>query len=60
MRTAVVVGLSLISNPAAGIAKGPLNHEEVTQAGKDYAKHFARLLEMGFAAPGSSNRLKLG
>ncbi|HPF14105.1 MAG TPA: purine-nucleoside phosphorylase [Planctomycetota bacterium] len=42
-----VTALSLISNPAAGIAKGPLNHEEVTQAGRDYAEHFARLLELG-------------
>ena len=41
-----VVGISLISNPAAGIATGPLNHEEVTEAGIQYAEHFSRLLEL--------------
>ncbi len=42
-----VVGLSLISNPAAGMAPGPLSHGEVTQAGRDYAQPFERLLELG-------------
>lgn len=42
-----VVGISLISNPAAGIATGPLNHEEVTEAGIQYAEHFSRLLQAG-------------
>ncbi|MBL4770842.1 MAG: purine-nucleoside phosphorylase [Planctomycetes bacterium] len=42
-----VAAISLISNPAAGISKGPLNHEEVQEAAEAHADHFARLLELG-------------
>ncbi|MFT5197786.1 MAG: purine-nucleoside phosphorylase, partial [Planctomycetota bacterium] len=42
-----VAAISLISNPAAGISEGPLNHEEVQEAAQAHADHFARLLELG-------------
>jgi purine-nucleoside phosphorylase len=42
-----VAAISLISNPAAGISLGPLNHEEVQEAALAHADHFARLLELG-------------
>ncbi len=42
-----VAAISLISNPAAGISAGPLNHEEVQEAAEAHAEHFAMLLEKG-------------
>ncbi len=39
-----VAAVSCISNPGAGISKGPLNHEEVVAAGKTMASDFERLL----------------
>lgn len=42
-----VAAISLISNPAAGISLGPLNHEEVQEAAQAHAGHFAKLLELG-------------
>lgn len=39
-----VLGLSLITNPAAGISPTPLNHEEVIAAGKAAEDRLARLL----------------
>ena len=39
-----VLGLSLVTNPAAGISPTPLNHEEVLQAGRDAAPRLAALL----------------
>lgn len=39
-----VLGLSLVTNPAAGISPTPLNHQEVLQAGRDAAGHLAQLL----------------
>ena len=33
-----VLGISLVTNPAAGISKTPLNHEEVLEAGRDAAE----------------------
>ncbi|MDQ4084762.1 MAG: purine-nucleoside phosphorylase [Actinomycetota bacterium] len=39
-----VLGLSLVTNLAAGISGHPLDHEEVLQAGKDAASRMGRLL----------------
>lgn len=39
-----VLGLSLVTNPAAGISKTPLNHEEVLVAGEQAGPRIAHLL----------------
>jgi purine-nucleoside phosphorylase len=39
-----VLGISLVTNPAAGISKTPLNHEEVLEAGRDAAQRCGELL----------------
>ena len=39
-----VLGISLVTNPAAGISKTPLNHEEVLEAGREAATRCGRLL----------------
>lgn len=39
-----ILGLSLITNPAAGISPTPLNHEEVIAAGRAAEAHLADLL----------------
>ena len=39
-----VLGISLVTNPAAGISKTPLNHEEVLEAGKAAAERCGALL----------------
>lgn len=39
-----VLGISLVTNPAAGISKTPLNHEEVLEAGREAASRCGRLL----------------
>ncbi|QDP98638.1 purine-nucleoside phosphorylase [Microlunatus elymi] len=39
-----VLGLSLVTNPAAGIAPEPLNHAEVVQAGRDATDRLRELL----------------
>ena len=39
-----VLGISLVTNPAAGISTTPLNHEEVLEAGRDAAGRCGRLL----------------
>jgi purine-nucleoside phosphorylase len=39
-----ILGLSLITNLAAGIQKTPLSHEEVIQAGKDAEIRISGLL----------------
>jgi purine-nucleoside phosphorylase len=39
-----VLGISLVTNPAAGISKTPLNHEEVLEAGREAADRCGRLL----------------
>ncbi|MFD2757882.1 purine-nucleoside phosphorylase [Gulosibacter faecalis] len=39
-----VLGMSLITNPAAGISPDPLSHEEVIAAGKAAEQHLAKLL----------------
>lgn len=39
-----VLGISLVTNLAAGISGEPLNHEEVLQAGKDAATRMGELL----------------
>jgi purine-nucleoside phosphorylase len=39
-----VLGISLVTNPAAGISKTPLNHEEVLEAGREAATRGGRLL----------------
>ncbi len=41
---AQVVALSLISNPAAGLAEGALNHEEVLAAGQGAAERMSALV----------------
>ena len=44
-----VAAVSCITNPAAGISVGPLDHAEVVEAGRRIADEFARLL--GEAVP---------
>jgi purine-nucleoside phosphorylase len=39
-----VMGMSLITNLAAGVQKTPLSHEEVIQAGKDAEGRISELL----------------
>ncbi len=39
-----VLGISLVTNAAAGISTTPLNHEEVLEAGRDAADRCGRLL----------------
>ena len=39
-----VLGISLVTNPAAGISKTPLNHAEVLEAGRAAAERCGRLL----------------
>ncbi|KGN41151.1 purine-nucleoside phosphorylase [Knoellia aerolata] len=39
-----VLGISLVTNPAAGISKTPLDHAEVLEAGRDAADRCGRLL----------------
>jgi purine-nucleoside phosphorylase len=39
-----VLGISLVTNPAAGISTTPLNHEEVLEAGRDAAQRCGELL----------------
>jgi purine-nucleoside phosphorylase len=39
-----ILGLSLVTNAAAGMSGQPLNHEEVLQAGKDAATQMGELL----------------
>ena len=39
-----VLGISLVTNHAAGISPEPLSHEEVLQAGKDAGPRIADLL----------------
>ena len=39
-----VLGISLVTNLAAGITGEALNHEEVLQAGKDAASEMGQLL----------------
>lgn len=39
-----VLGISLVTNPAAGIAAGPLSHDEVLSAGRAAAQRCGRLL----------------
>jgi len=46
-----VAGISLVSNPAAGVAPGPLNHEEVLAAGRAAAADVRRLLTTVLAHP---------
>lgn len=41
---AEVLGISLVTNLAAGLSGQPLNHEEVIQAGRDSAKQMGSLL----------------
>ncbi|MEV0412084.1 purine-nucleoside phosphorylase [Streptomyces sp. NPDC050448] len=41
---AEVLGISLVTNLAAGISGEPLNHEEVLQAGRDSASRMGKLL----------------
>ena len=48
-----VGAVSCITNPAAGIAVEPLNHEEVVEAGKQIAGDFARLLEAAIPSIGA-------
>lgn len=40
-----VAAISAITNPAAGISKTPLNHEEVVEAGREVAERFCAVLE---------------
>ncbi len=40
-----VLGISSITNPAAGTTNEPLNHDEVLEAGRDIAKNLGRLIE---------------
>jgi purine-nucleoside phosphorylase len=38
------LGISLITNPAAGIEEGPINHSEVMEIGSRVSKEFSDLL----------------
>ena len=38
------LGLSLITNAAAGIEEGPINHAEVMEMGQRVSKEFSELL----------------
>ncbi|EAT16224.1 purine-nucleoside phosphorylase [Desulfuromonas acetoxidans] len=40
-----VVGLSLVTNPAAGLSTDPLQHQEVLQCGQDAQAHSSLLLD---------------
>ena len=42
-----VLGISLVTNLAAGISDQPLNHEEVLEAGQAAAERCGRLLAAG-------------
>jgi len=42
---AEVLGISLITNPAAGLSGGPLDHLDVIAAGQQAAGRLAGLLE---------------
>lgn len=44
-------GLSLITNPAAGVTDAPLVHDEVLEAGREAAGKVARLLQAVLADP---------
>lgn len=50
-----VAAISCITNPAAGLAAGPLNHEEVVAVGKQASQRFCDLLEA--AVPRMAARL---
>ena len=39
-----MLGISLVTNPAAGISPTPLNHDEVLEAGRAAADRCGRLL----------------
>jgi purine-nucleoside phosphorylase len=39
-----ILGISLITNAAAGVEEGPINHEEVMQMGQRVSKEFCELL----------------
>lgn len=39
-----MLGISLVTNLAAGLSGEPLNHEEVLQAGRDSASRMGKLL----------------
>jgi purine-nucleoside phosphorylase len=39
-----VLGISIVSNPAAGLGKEPLSHDEVARAGRDAATRLERIL----------------
>jgi purine-nucleoside phosphorylase len=39
-----VLGVSCVTNLAAGLAGSPLNHEEVLETGQGAATHLSRLL----------------
>ena len=41
---AEVLGLSLVTNPAAGVVDREIDHQEVLQAGRDAADHLGTLL----------------
>jgi purine-nucleoside phosphorylase len=41
---AAVLGVSLVTNPAAGMSAGPLDHREVVEVGADAAAPLGRLL----------------
>ena len=40
----MTLGLSLITNAAAGIEEGPINHAEVMEMGQRVSKEFSELL----------------
>jgi purine-nucleoside phosphorylase len=42
---AEVIGISLVTNPAAGLSNNKLSHEEVIAAGKSSAEKVGKLLE---------------
>jgi purine-nucleoside phosphorylase len=45
-----VIGISLVTNPGAGLSPEPLSHEEVLEAGREAAPRFERLVRGVVAA----------
>ena len=39
-----ICGITFISNPAAGLSKNPLTHEEVQEAANEASKRFKKLV----------------
>jgi purine-nucleoside phosphorylase len=54
-----VLGISLITNPAAGVTSEPINHEEVMQTGALVSAQFSELLRSVISKIESKAAVKL-